>query len=789
MTATLDWTETRVIVSTCNLNQWALDFDGNLGRTIESIREAKRHGARLRVGPELELSGYSCEDHFLEIDTFMHCEQSLAAILDSDVTDDILCDIGMPIMHNNVRYNCKVFCCNRRILFIRPKANLANDGNYHEPRFFSSWKAPSALLEHTLSPLLAKANGGQRTVPIGMAMLQTAETMVGCEICEELWAPNSPHVAMALSGAEIFVNGSGSHHSLRKLEARLSLMQSATVKCGGVYLYSNHRGCDGTRLYFDGSSLIVLNGKVLSQASQFSLQDVEVVSNVVDLADVRSFRNSGCSIQEQSSLSIAQESGCIYPTITTPFSLVIPPLAGGPHYPFAPSLPIPVRVHCPEEECLRGPACWLWDYLRRSGASGFLLPLSGGADSSSVCAIVFTMCLLIAEAVANGDATVEQQVKKMWPGCESSLTISTTSPPMSSVHSSVIHEHARALCNHVLTTVYIGTDNSSSLTRDRASSLSKACNSYHSTLYIDTIIRAVLTVFMTVSSAKEPRFLLHGGTKTEDLALQNIQARLRMVVSYFLAQLLPWVRGESGYLLVLSSSNVDECLRGYMTKYDCSSADINPIGGICKADLTRMMCYAADNYQAMTILKEIADAPPTAELQPIPADASSDLAGDSADTTASRTTGVARASSYSQLDEEDMGMTYAELRVFGMLRKVYRCGPVTMFRTLVQNGAAAALAASAATNELMAASLSAFHLNATLTVREIAVKVKRFFYFYAVNRHKMTTITPSYHAESYSPDDNRFDFRPFLYSAAWTRQNRVIDKIVDESEELAKTTV
>lgn len=50
------------------------------------------------------------------------------------------------------------------------------------------------------------------------------------------------------------------------------------------------------------------------------------------------------------------------------------------------------RYHLPEEEMIYGPACWLWDYLRRSGASGFLLPLSGGADSSSVAAIVGAMC-------------------------------------------------------------------------------------------------------------------------------------------------------------------------------------------------------------------------------------------------------------------------------------------------------------------------------------------------------------------------------------------------------------
>jgi len=58
-----------------------------------------------------------------------------------------------------------------------------------------------------------------------------------------------------------------------------------------------------------------------------------------------------------------------------------------------------------------------------------------------------------------------------------------------------------------------------------------------------------------------------------------------MVVSYLMAQLVPWVKDEKGFLLVLGTSNIAEGLRGYMTKYDCSSADINPIGGINKSDL------------------------------------------------------------------------------------------------------------------------------------------------------------------------------------------------------------
>ncbi len=65
-----------------------------------------------------------------------------------------------------------------------------------------------------------------------------------------------------------------------------------------------------------------------------------------------------------------------------------------------------------------------------------------------------------------------------------------------------------------------------------------------------------------------------------------------------------------------------------------------------------------------------------------------------------------------------------------------------------------------------------------LTSSEIADKVKFFFRMYAINRHKATVLTPSYHAESYSPDDNRFDLRQFLYNVRWSWQFRAIDEHV-----------
>lgn len=180
---------------------------------------------------------------------------------------------------------------------------------------------------------------------------------------------------------------------------------------------------------------------------------------------------------------------------------------------------------------------------------------------------------------------------------------------------------AKQLCNHILVTCYMGTENSSAETKARAAELASQLGSYHQGVVIDSAVSAVLGIFQQVTKLA-PKFRVHGGSPRENVALQNVQvitrrstsfasslscelcllrrlskslassqARLRMVIAYLFAQLILWVRGRPGGLLVLGSSNVDEALRGYLTKYDCSSADINPIGGISKSDLKKFLVY------------------------------------------------------------------------------------------------------------------------------------------------------------------------------------------------------
>ncbi|CAA7396616.1 unnamed protein product [Spirodela intermedia] len=684
-------------VATCNLNQWAMDFDTNLRNIKESISKAKESGAVIRVGPELEITGYGCEDHFLEQDTVAHSWECLKNLLSGDWTDGILCSIGMPIIYQSVRYNCQVFCLNRRILMIRPKMCLANDGNYREFRWFSAWTLKDELVDFQLPNDVAEALS-QESAPFGYGYIQFLDVAIAAETCEELFTSDAPRIALALNGVEVFTNASGSHHQLRKLNLRIDAIKSATLFCGGVYIYSNHQGCDGGRLYYDGCSCIAINGDVVAQGSQFSLKDIEVLTAQVDLDAIASYRGSISSFREQASHKSK------LPFVKAPYKLCT-----SMNLQIFPTSPVKVKYHCPEEEIVFGPSCWLWDYLRRSGASGFLLPLSGGADSSSVAAIVGSMCQLVVKDIENGDEQVKADAIRI-----------------GQYKNGEYPTNSKEFANRIFYTVYMGTENSSDATRSRAKKLADEIGSWHLDVPIDSVISALLSLFQTITG-KRPRYKVDGGSNAENLGLQNIQARVRMVLAFMLASLMPWVHNKSGFFLVLGSSNVDEALRGYLTKYDCSSADINPIGSVSKQDLRAFLRWAAIHL-SYTSLKEIEEAPPTAELEPIRPD-------------------------YNQLDEVDMGMTYEELSAYGRLRKIFRCGPVSMFQNLCHRWCG------------------------RLTPTEVGEKVKHFFKYYSINRHKMTVLTPSYHAESYSPEDNRFDLRQFLYNSRWPFQFRKIDEL------------
>ncbi|KAK9509611.1 hypothetical protein O3M35_006883 [Rhynocoris fuscipes] len=682
----------KVIVAVSTLNQWALDFDGNMNRILQSIRLAKLHGAKYRSGPELEICGYTCEDHFLEEDTVLHSWEVLLSIMTSPISQNIIVDVGMPVMYKHCIYNCRVIFYNKKILLIRPKLLLCDDGNYRESRWFTPWRRAKAIEEYHLPQFIVAAIG-QQTTTMGDAVIRTNDTTIGYEICEELWNPQSSHIPLSIEGVEIIVNSSGSYMELHKAYVTIDLIKAATFKAGGCYLFSNLRGCDGGRLFFNGCSCISMNGDVIARTDQFSLIDVEVASATIDLDQVSSFRNS-------------KRSRCYLSAHTTEFYhriYVDVTLSNNMSAPL--TTPIVWHYHTSEEEICYGPACWLWDYLRRSGQGGFFLPLSGGVDSCSTACIVYSMCTMVVDSCQHSEDVLT---------CIRKIVSDVNYTPVD----------AKELCGRLFFTCYMATENSSTSTKARAKQLSQQIGSYHSEINISGAVSAMLNIFALITGMR-PRFSVHGGSPRECLAMQNVQARVRMVMAYLFAQLMLWAKGRPGGLLVLGSANVDESLRGYLTKYDCSSADVNPIGGISKTDLKSFLNFAKDRFN-LPVLGEILSAPPTAELVPL---ADGELV---------------------QTDEADMGMTYAELSTMGRSRKIDRAGPYSMFISLIS-------------------------VWRDMTPHQVAEKVKHFYRCYALNRHKMTVLTPSVHAEGYSPDDNRFDLRPFLYNISFRWQFNAID--------------
>lgn len=176
-------------------------------------------------------------------------------------------------------------------------------------------------------------------------------------------------------------------------------------------------------------------------------------------------------------------------------------------------------------------------------------------------------------------------------------------------------------------------------------------------------------------------------------------------------------------------------LRGYYTKYDASSADLAPLGSISKNDAKAFQRWARDNWD-LPILTEFIEATPTAELLPLSAGVQSDES------------------------EEEMGLSYEELSIFGILRKVDKLGPWSAYLRL----------------------LSEWKHRAGYGPAQIAEKVYRFYSYYAINRHKATIISPSIHLSPYNPDDNRHDLRPFLYVVNWPWQFAKIKAHVEQLE-------
>ncbi|CAJ0562541.1 unnamed protein product, partial [Mesorhabditis spiculigera] len=436
----------RIRLAVATLNNWALDFQGNYERIKKTCEEAYKAGATLRVGPELEIPGYGCADHYFELDTELHSWEILHRLVhDSKKWKNLLVVTGMPVRRDGLLFNCCVAFA---------------EG------WFVRWNRRGVTERFEILPSFGF---DEPEVPFGDGVLRTADNVtIGFEICEELWTANSSHVHMGLRGVDIIVNSSGSHHILGKSCYRLNqLILGSTGKVGGVYLFANHRGCDGDRVYYDGMSSISQNGKLYAQVNQFDIEDTCIATSLIDLNRNLTYRSRLASMRnEAAALPYLQ-------TVKVPLTLT--DSKANPAEPL--TEPIVTRQKTPIEELCEGPPAWLWHYLRRSKASGFFLPLSGGSDSSAVAVMVRLMCEKVCSAA---------KLRRESGGDDD---------PAYFLNGKRVSEDPDVLCRQVLHTCYMASEHSSQETRKSADGLAKAINSSHTSLLIDTAVSAMLGIF------------------------------------------------------------------------------------------------------------------------------------------------------------------------------------------------------------------------------------------------------------------------------------------------------
>lgn len=298
-------------VAICTLNQLSLDFDGNLRRILASIERSIMMGATIRIGPELEVTGYGCEDAFYEVDTVFHSWQIIGEIIKQNYTG-ILINISMPVWKDSSLYNCVVVLLNSKIVYIRPKNRLAINGNYREMRWFTPWhNGTDPSVDWFQLPSMVTSLTGQVRVPFGdNAIIEVVNSMfgddlslhsavsslkIGYEICEELWqADGQSSRLFGQRGCHLVMNCSGSYWELRKLDSAIRHSKSITSKAGGVYAYVNSLGCDGGgRLVYYGRSFVAENGKLLTMSvtkEEEIFDEVDVRLAFFDPNDIQHYR-------------------------------------------------------------------------------------------------------------------------------------------------------------------------------------------------------------------------------------------------------------------------------------------------------------------------------------------------------------------------------------------------------------------------------------------------------------------------------------------------------------------
>ncbi|MEM9480386.1 MAG: NAD(+) synthase [Verrucomicrobiota bacterium] len=530
---------------TAVLNQTPLDWDGNASRIRTAIAEARERGVTLLCLPELCITGYGCEDAFLAPGVQRMALDSLRELVPE--TKGMVVSFGLPVLYQHAIFNVAALAVDGELIGFAAKQNLAGDGIHYEPRWYRAWpKNVTRLFEFD-----------DDFYPIGDVLFEIGGVRIGFEICEDAWVADRPGARLALRGVDVVMNPSASHFAFDKHTVRERFVIEGSRSFHATYLYANLLGNEAGRAIYDGDTLIATDGKVLARGARFSFNEVQLISAIVDL-DITRMKQSRSASYEPDLSDEAEDAVTEVPFDWPDVDHASVDDAKLPDWEFS--------EHLKEEEFTRAVALGLFDYCRKSRSKGFVVSLSGGADSAACAVLVEVMRQLAGERI-------------------SLLGAETTAD--------------------LLTCAYQATRNSGDVTRTAATEVAKAIGATFYEFDIDTIVENYKSV-------------VEGGIGREltweqdDITLQNIQARVRAPSVWMLANIKN--------ALLLSTSNRSEAAVGYATMDGDTSGGLSPIAGIDKAFLREWLRWmdttGPEGVGPIPALKHVNDQQPTAELRP-----------------------------------------------------------------------------------------------------------------------------------------------------------------------------
>lgn len=240
------------------------DTKYNAELILDMMKESTRQGAKIVVFPELCLTGYTCQDLFLQERLLQGAKDALMKLVKESASLDAIFFVGLPFEILGKLYNVAAVFSHGEVLGLVPKSYLPNYNEFYEARHFVSG---AELATEVVLP-----DGS--CVPADRDLLFVCEQIpklrIGVELCEDLWTPNPPSISHALAGASVLVNLSASNELTGKDSYRRELVSGQSARLLAAYIYASAGEGESTQdLVFSGHNIIAENGQILAESKRF----------------------------------------------------------------------------------------------------------------------------------------------------------------------------------------------------------------------------------------------------------------------------------------------------------------------------------------------------------------------------------------------------------------------------------------------------------------------------------------------------------------------------------------